>query len=174
MEPSLRLLDQYFAEFPADDMFHVGAALQKAQCLEALGRIDEAEQSYLAALAEQRGISNYVTSVYTDFPWFVVRYGRRHLYSDALAALESTAQHLIFPVLQYQAYAVRAVIAAEAGDFDAAQRHASRAVKAASATHSGWLYHPDLGLWRNLDPLIHERVMRLANMPLQPASGAEE
>ena len=41
--------------------------------------------------------------------------------------------------------------------------------KQQSATHSGFRYHADAGLWRNLDPLIHDRVIRLANMP--PTSG---
>ena len=81
-EPALRLIEQYFTEFPANDLFHVGGTLQKAQCLEALGRIDEAEEAYLATVAEQRQVPNYITSVYTDFPWFVVRYSRQHLVPD--------------------------------------------------------------------------------------------
>jgi tetratricopeptide (TPR) repeat protein len=170
--PALQLVEQYLSEFPATDMFHVGALLQKAQCLEGLDRIDEAEAAYLATLAQQRGIQNYVTLVYIDFPWFAVKYGRRHLYSDALAALDAGASHLIFPILQYKSGAVRALIAAEQGDFGAANRYAAEALKAAAARHSGFSYHPDVGLFREPDRLIHDRVTQLANMPLQLSSGA--
>jgi hypothetical protein len=172
-ESSLRLVEQYFDEFPVTDMFHVAASLQRAQCLEVMGRIEEAEGAYLATLAEQRRIPNYVTSIYLDFPWFAARHGRHHLYARALDALDAAAPHLIFPMFQYQASAVRALIAAENLDLVGAQRHAVAALEAASAKHSGFRYHPDVGLFRDPDPLVHERVTRLANMPLQPTSGGE-
>jgi tetratricopeptide (TPR) repeat protein len=173
VEPAIELVEQYFREFPVSDGFHyVGALLQKAQCLEALGRIDEAEAAYLATLAEQRTILNYVTTVYTDFPWFAVKYGRRHLYSDALASLDAAGPHLMFPALRYQSSAVRALIAAENGDFISARRHAGEALQAAAARHSGFRYHPDVGLCRDPDPLVHERILQLANMALQPMRDA--
>jgi tetratricopeptide (TPR) repeat protein len=172
-EPALQLVEQYLSEFPSTDMFHVGALLEKARCLEALGRLEEAEAAYLATLAEQRGIQNYVTLVSIDFPWFAVKYGRRHLYAEALAALDAGAAGFVFPVIKYQAYAVRALIAAEDGDFVPARRHAAEALQAAAARHSGFRYHPDVGLLREPDPRIHDRVTQLANMPLQPSSGAQ-
>lgn len=94
-EPALQLVEQYLSEFPPTDMFHVGALLQRAQCLEALGRIEEAEAAYLTTLGQQRTIQNYVTLVYIEFPWFAVKYGRRHLYSEALAALDAGASGFV-------------------------------------------------------------------------------
>lgn len=171
--PALQLVEQYLSEFSSTDMFHVGALLERARCLEALERIDEAETAYLAALAEQRGIKNYVTLVYLDFPWFAVTYGRRHVYSEALAALDEGASGFVFPAMQYQACAVKALIASEYGDFAAARNHAVQALQAAAARHSGFRYHPDVGLVGETDSQMHSRVTQLANMPLQPSSGAQ-
>src|SRR5690348_721974 len=124
-DTALTLLDKYFSEFFCDDLSYVQALLERARCLESLTRIDHAEIAYLAALAAQKYRPTHVTTVYTDFPWFVVRHSRQHLFAYALTILDSA--DLAFPMFQYRNFAVRALVAAHNREFETASRFASHA-----------------------------------------------
>ncbi len=162
-EDALELLNQFFQEYPGQ-FDTAQAMLQQAHCFMALGRLEEAETSFRSALRHEQSHSSVRTLAWIDFPWFIVRHGRQHLYSEALAALDIGEKEPVLPLptLRYQSAATRAIILAHRGDKVQARQFAQLAIQAAAATHSGLSHHGSIGLVENPDPVIHEQVRALA------------
>jgi tetratricopeptide (TPR) repeat protein len=160
---ALELLNRFFQEYPGH-FDTAQALLQQAQCCAALERLEEAERSFRSALDHEQSQGSVRTLAWIDFPWFIVRHGRRHLYSEALAVLDAGQKQptLPLPTLRYQSAATRAIIFADRGDRVRARQFARLAMEAAAATHSGLSYHGSIGLVENPDPVIHEQVRALA------------
>lgn len=143
-EVALKLLDRYFG-LP-DDFDHAQAHVDRATSLLALGRINEAIASYEAALAREAEFPNLQTQAYLDLPYLIATRGVRERYDQALQLLEAYMARLRFPVDLFRWNAARALIAADENDLSAAKEHARRALEAAAREHSGFRYHPSVGL----------------------------
>lgn len=141
---ALRLLDRYFSL--KDDFDHAQAYVDRATVLLTLGRIDEAVESYSAALAREVVFPNLLTQAYLDLPYLIATRGIRGQYSYAKHLLEHHKARLMFPVDHFRWHAACALIAAETHDSVAAKAHAQRALDAAALDHSGFRYHPTIGL----------------------------
>jgi len=160
---ALELLGRFFHDYP-DHFDTAQSLLQQAECFTALGRFDEAETSFRAALEHERDRRSMGTLAWIEFPWFIARHGRQHLYAEALSVLDAGEKGPVLPLptLRYQAAATRAIICADRGDSVQACHFARVALDAAAATHSGLSYHASIGLVENPDPVIYERLRRLA------------
>jgi len=160
---ALELLSRFLQEYPGH-FDTAQALLQQAQCFSALGRLEEAEAGFRHALRHEQSHGSVQTLAWIDFPWFIVRHGRRHLYSEALSVLDAGEKGPVLPLptLRYQSAATRAIICADRGDRAQARHFARMALEAAAATHSGLSYHGSIGLVENPDPGIHERIRSLA------------
>lgn len=143
-EVALKLLDRYF-ELP-DDFDHAQAYVDRATALLALGRTNEAMASYEAALAREAVFPNLQTEAYLDLPYFIATRGMRERYDRALQLLRGGEVRLMFPVDHFRWHAARALIAADSQELEIARRHAELAVAAAAREHSGFRYHPSVGL----------------------------
>jgi tetratricopeptide (TPR) repeat protein len=141
---ALQLLDRYFSM--ADKFDHAQAYVDRATALKALGRIEEAADSYEAALDREAEFPNLKTQAYLELPVLVATEGLRARFDRALAILDGQADRLTFPVDHFLWHAARALIIADRGDRDGAARHASGALEAASKDYSGFRYHPSVGL----------------------------
>jgi tetratricopeptide (TPR) repeat protein len=160
---ALELLSRFLQEYPGH-FDTAQALLQQAQCFAELGRLDEAEASFREALRHEQSHGSVKTLAWIEFPWFVVRQGRQHLYSEALSVLAAGEQGPVLPLptLRYQSAATRAIICADRGEHSQARQFARTALEAAAATDSGLSYHGSIGLVENPDPVIHERIRLLA------------
>jgi tetratricopeptide (TPR) repeat protein len=143
-EVALRLLDRYF--LLKDDFDHAQAHVDRATALLALGRIDEAVESYRAALTREAEFPNLQTQAYLDLPYLIATRGIRDNYGYAMELLEKYRGRLMFPVDHFRWHAACALIAAEIHDPAAAKTHAQHALEAAALDHSGLRYHPTVGL----------------------------
>lgn len=141
---ALRLLDRYFSL--KDDFDHAQAYVDRATALLTLGRINEAVESYSAALAREVEFPNLLTQAYLDLPYLIATRGIREKYSYAMQLLEKHKARLMFPVDHFRWHAACALIAAETHDAVAAKAHAQRALEAAALDHSGFRYHSTIGL----------------------------
>jgi tetratricopeptide (TPR) repeat protein len=159
---AVELLDLLFREFP--ERFELAQSrLQKALCLIQLNEPQAAITEFRASLQSQREYPHVATSCWLQFPWFIVRQQLSELYDEALAVLEEfrTDTRLAFPIERYRFAAVRALIAQARNDIESAREFAKVALQCAAAEHSGFRYHPDVGLVETLDANVHNRLRAL-------------
>ena len=159
---AIELLDILLRDHP-DSVETEGAHGLKARCLEALGRIDEAIDSYRLALAARRTATNIHTYAPLSFGMLVIRNERRDLYEEVLSAFNEMVGpvDLLFPDAQYMYFAASAIILGEAGRMEAARECAAKALRAASMTTTGLARHPDIGLVVKRDKAIDVKLQRL-------------
>jgi tetratricopeptide (TPR) repeat protein len=143
-EVALKLLDRYFEL--DDDFDHAQAHVDRAKALLALGRVEEALAAYEAALAREAVFPNLQTQAYLDLPYIVATRRVRERYGRALELLGRHESRLMFPVDHFRWHAAHALIAASTGEAGSVGNHARRALGAASRDHSGFRYHPSVGL----------------------------
>ena len=143
-EVALQLLDRYFAL--NDDFDHAQAYVDRATALLAMGRVNEAIESYDAALVREAEFPNVQTQAYLDLPYLIATRDIREKYSYALQLLEKHKGRPMFAVDRFRWHAAYALIAAERRDLATARAHAQAALEAAAVDHSGFRYHPTVGL----------------------------
>ncbi len=141
---ALKLLERYFQLH--DDFDHAQAYVDQATALLALGRIEDAMAAYEAALARESVFPNLRTQAYLDLPYLIAIRGIGRHYNRAKELLNQHESRLMFPVDHFRWHAAHALIAAAAGETEIAGAHAKRALGAASHEHSGFRYHPSIGL----------------------------
>ena len=159
---AVELLDLLFRDFP--ERFELAQShLQKALCLVELNEPDRAITEFRTSLQCEREYPNAGTTCWLRFPWFIVRQNVTELYDEALAVLEEfrSDTRLAFPIDRYRFAAVRALIAQARNDMESAREFAKVAIECATAQHSGFRYHPDVGLVDRLDANVHNRLTAL-------------
>jgi hypothetical protein len=67
----------------------------------------------------------------------------------------------MFPIDQYRASTIHALILAARGQREQARGYARIAIQAAAARHSGFRYHAKLGLVMSPDEAVYERLQKL-------------
>jgi tetratricopeptide (TPR) repeat protein len=146
LQAAIMLLDKMLAEFP--EPFRLTEAYgQKASCLRKLGDLDQAIVNYRRALEAEQKFPNHRTQVLHEFGRLVVENKLTQLYDEALAVLdEMELPGRKFPSQIYKGYGIRALIAAHKGEIESAWKLAQVALDAAAKDHSGFRYHPNLGL----------------------------
>ena len=125
---------------------HAQAYVDRATALKALGRTEEAADAYEAALAREAEFPNLKTQAYLALPVLVATEGLLSRFDRAITILDEQADRLMFPVDHFLWHAARALIVVSRGDRTGAGPHARAALEAASKDHSGFRYHPSVGL----------------------------
>ena len=142
---ALGLLRRYFAQ--ADERFDDAQAhVDRATALLTLGRLDDALNSYEDALKVEAAIPNIRTQAYVDLPYRISVHGVRSRYDRALEILRDHCHRLTFPVDHFKWNAAQAILAGDRGLRDQAQQFAMSALSFAARDHSGFRYHPNIGL----------------------------
>ena len=152
-EVALRLLDRYFEM--AEDFDHAQAHVDRAKAFLALNRIDDAIRSYESALERESVFPNLLTQAYLDLPYLIATRRVRSRYPRALQLLDAHKSRLMFPVDHFRWHATHALIDRDLLDSNTARTHAEQALDAAARDHSGFRYHPPVGLvTKQYDELI--------------------
>jgi tetratricopeptide (TPR) repeat protein len=142
---ALSLLDRYFAQ--TDERFDDAQAhVDRASALLALGRADEAVDSYEEALRAESRMPNLLTQAYIELPYLIAVRGIRARYTRALEVLKMHRKRLTFPVDHFKWNAAQALLAGAAGNHASAREFAEAALEAAAKDHSGFRYHAKIGL----------------------------
>ena len=159
-EVALRLLDQYFAL--GDSFDNAQAHVDRATAYLALNQIDSAVLAYEAALAREAVFPNVRTRAYLELPLLIAKERLSEHYDRAIALLEAHKDELTFPADRFSWNCAIALIRAEQGDRQTAAEAAQLALAASSESHSGFRYHPDVGLVANVDKSLLQRLTELA------------
>jgi tetratricopeptide (TPR) repeat protein len=162
---AIELLDRLFAEFP--ETFELAQShAQKADALAALGQIAAAIEEYRAALQTERDFPQVRTNAWLHFGWLVVERELTDLYEEAARTLQEFRDvgGIMFAKTAYAYCAVQALLLAAGGDKARAREFARRALAEADKVHSGFRYHPTLGLVGSERHTFEERLKALADM----------
>jgi hypothetical protein len=143
-EVALKLLDRYFSM--NDDFDRAQAHVDRATALLALGRVNDAIDSYKAALMREGVSPSVQTQAYLELPYLIATRGIREKYGYAIELLDKHRGRLMFPVQYFRWHAAHALIAADSSDAPTAKTHAEDALDAGALDHSGFRYHPRIGL----------------------------
>jgi tetratricopeptide (TPR) repeat protein len=93
-EVALQLLDRYFAL--KENFDHAQAHVDRATALLAVGRFNEAIESYYAALAREEEFTNLQTRTCLDLPYLIATRSIREEYDSALQLLQKHKNRLMF------------------------------------------------------------------------------
>lgn len=160
-DEALKLLEMIREEFP--EPFELASTyLQTAQCLVALGKKEESIQWFRKVLIQEEEHKGVQTTGYLDFPTFIVTDERKELYSEAKKILLQHVGRLTFPVDKYRWNMAMALIEWEDGNLTKASDHASEAIKASKLEHSGFRYHPNVGLVKKQDKRIRKSLNKIS------------
>jgi hypothetical protein len=161
-EAGLELLDRFLTEYGGETSELALAHSHRAECLITLDRPDEALDALRAALQVQRDLPKYLSAVHHKFADLVLSRRRTELYDEALGILDEFERIDLFPSGRFQTAAARAQIAAHQGRGADAAKFARLALEAAGHTHSGFRYHPDVGLVDQSDRALLAKMEELA------------
>ena len=140
----MELLDRYFSM--PDKFDQAQAHVDRATALKTLGRLEEAADAYESALAREVEFPNLKTQAYLELPVLIAIAGLQSRFDRAIVIQDEQVDRLMFPVDHFLWHAARALIMASRGDRAGAAPHAQSALQAASKDHSGFRYHPSVGL----------------------------
>jgi len=130
--------------------------LQKAHCLISLSKTTEVIKVFRDVLAYEKMYPKYKTQGYLDFPIFIIAHKKTELYPEAKDILLSHEDRLMFPIDYYRYHTVLAVIEWQNENIDNAKSHVAQAKKVATQKHSGFRYHPSVGLIKEKDVEIQK------------------
>ena len=157
---ALRLLDQYFAL--GDNFDAAQAHVDRATAFLSLGQVEDALASYEAALTVEAKSPNYQTQASLGLPFVVACQGIVARYEQALDLLDRHQPKLSFPVEYFRWHTARALISSAVGVTAEAKAQARLALAAAEKDHSGFQYHPSVGLVGESYQQIRQRLASLA------------
>jgi len=138
------LLERYFT---LGENFDIAQAyVDQATAYLSLVDTDKALLSLQAALIRERTNPNIRRTSWSQFAMLVAARRMQPHYEQALELLAQNQSQTIFPVDKFRWQAARALIAAEQKDGPTAREHSVKALEAAQLGHSGFRYHPKVGL----------------------------
>ncbi len=160
---SLSLLDMLLQEWPEESELAM-TYLQKAECYEKLNKIDFALESYRKCFEAQRDYKNAQTMAHLNFSVFVVEHELEELFLEANNILDEFSEELLFPIDIFIYCASKSVFYYNANELEKSKDFAEKAIEAASKTDSGFTYHKNKGLVKDISPKINEHLSRVLNL----------
>ncbi len=83
-------------------------------------------------------------------------------FQEVLQVLTENKSQPLFPVEKFKWHAAHALIMAAQGDRETAKDQAIRALDVAKANHSGFRYHPTVGLVESNYEALRDRLLALS------------
>lgn len=161
LEVALRLLDEYFRL--NDNFDHAQAHVDRATAYLAMGQIENAIQAYEDALAREAEFPNLQTQAILDLPFLAASRGIAGLYARCLQLLDKSQSGLTFPVDHFRWHATNALILNAQGKQRKAKTSACEALTWAERNHSGFRYHPTIGVVGSEYEAMEARLKEICN-----------
>ena len=152
---ALKLLDIAISDFPEPSEISQ-TFLQKAHCLIAISKTTEGIEAFRDVLMYEKKYPKYQTEGYLDFPLFIIAHKKKELYEEAKEILLSHEDRLLLPVDYYKYHTVLAIVEWDGKNIVNAKAHVEESRKAAAEKHSGFRYHPNVGLVKEQDEEIQK------------------
>jgi tetratricopeptide (TPR) repeat protein len=159
-QTALALLEKYFAL--GEDFDFAQAFVGQATAYLALGKFDDAMRSLEKALDRECAFPNLKTAAWSEFAMLVATLNLKSQFPKALHVLSENQSGLLFPVEKFKWHTASALIMAAVGDRKNAKEHAMKALDAAKANHSGFRYHPTVGLVGSGYEALRDRLIELS------------
>ena len=158
---ALNLLNQYFS---LGDHFDLAQAyVDQAKAYLAVGDLENAIESYEAALIREHHFPNLQTQARLDLPFLIATQQIERLYDRALELLKMSRAALTFPVDSFRWHASHALIYGAQGRTADALLSACEALEWARKEHSGLRYHPTIGLVGGEFDSVQSKLNALCN-----------
>ena len=157
---ALRLLEQYFEL--GDHFDWAQAHVDRASAYLTLGDVAAAVEAFEAALARETVRPNMRTYAYLELPRVIATHRLADRYGQALDILDLNRTRLTFPQDRYLWNGARALILKDSGRASEAGPFAEAALAAAREAHSGFRYHPTVGLVRTIDNEFGDRPQAIS------------
>ncbi|MEI8213460.1 MAG: hypothetical protein WCI02_15035 [Planctomycetota bacterium] len=159
---AIDLLHQIVKEFP-DASQITQSHLQLAHAYAKTDKPDLALQQFKLTLELQRKYPNWQTSVWLDYPVYVIENKIASEYVNARSVLLelNLSRSLSFPIERYRYFACLALLDENDGKLDSARQNASHAMAACDEKHSGFRYHPTVGLVGQQRDALFSRLLHL-------------
>ena len=157
---ALSLLERYFA---LPDQFDAAQAhVDRATAFLAQAKIDDALSAYESALVREAEFPNLKTHAYLNLPFEIATRKLKERFPQAIKLLEEHKDRMMFAVDFFKWNSSHAIIACELDQSSDSREYAKAALQAADRDHSGFRYHPDVGLVKGSLSEIHARMRRLS------------
>jgi tetratricopeptide (TPR) repeat protein len=160
-------LDQYFAL--GADSSEAEAHFYRARAHLALRNVEAAILSFEATLAREEAAPLFRTWAFHELPVLIATERVSAHYDRAIQVLTKHKKRLTFPAQLYQWHGALALILHEQGrtleaekEAKEAEKEAKQALEAANMTHSGFHYHPNLGLVGDSSDCFGNRLRKIA------------
>jgi tetratricopeptide (TPR) repeat protein len=162
-QAALGLLDRYFAL--GADSSQAEAHFNRGRAHAALRDVDAAIAAFEAAIACEDANPLFRTWVYVELPVLIATERKRALYGRAVELLTKNRDRPLFPAEFYKWHGAHALILHDRGETAQASDEARQALEAAGMTHSGFQYHPEVGLVTDTSDTFGTRLKQIAGEP---------
>jgi tetratricopeptide (TPR) repeat protein len=156
---ALRLLDQYFNLGEHFDLAQ--AYVDCADAYLAIGEVDRSIKCYESALDREKIYPQVKTNAYLDFPFVVAINNLEPYYLKCINILTENNSRLKFPIDFFLWHAAYALIHLDLGNISEAKKHSTSALEFAKKDHSGFRYHPGVGLVGDKYEDIRDKLVML-------------
>ena len=127
-----------------------------------LDRLDDAVQSYARALEREEAFPNVRTGAWLSLPLLIATRSLADKYALALGLLDRFRERVMFPLDAFHWNAAYALILVARSQPEEAVAYAQGAVEAAEQAHSGFRYHPNVGLVGSRQAALVRRLKKIA------------
>ena len=159
---ALMLLERYFQS--GDHFDKATAYVHQAQAFLSLGEKRKAITALQLALKREREFPNVKTTAWSEFALLVATEREESLYTDVLSVLsQQKPSDLVFPVDRFKWFLAHALICDALGEKDMARNSAFKALEWSNLKHSGFRYHPNLGLVGSEYDAMKEKLRQIAS-----------
>jgi tetratricopeptide (TPR) repeat protein len=161
---ALELNNLALEEYP-ERIYQAQLLEQKAECLNKLGKVSEAEGNFLLALQAMREVPNVKPNVPFSFGAFVIERKISRLYKEVLRILDEFNEMkngTVFPITEYYFYGIKAIILNREGISKEAKPLAQKALAASEKQFSGFSRHPKVGLVNKTEEMLYNELVSIA------------
>ena len=159
---SLKLIDMIITEWPSESHL-ADTYFLKAKCYIQLSYSEkEIIENFKKSLEQQKIYPNSQNDAYLEYPIFVISNNLKEFYIDAKSVLNENEDKTMFSVDRYKHYLCLAIITDSNGESELARDYADLALKECEKTESGLRYHPTVGLVKEIDQELNEKLIKLS------------